>query len=448
MTTERPRVDGLTYSQVLARTAERFGARDALVSPQQGYRRDYRTLRAEVREVARALLSLGVQRGEHVAIWATNLPQWVLVQFATAHIGAVLVNINPAYRGYELQYVLEQADVTTLLLTDRFKSSSYFDLLAEVCPELATSPSGDVRSPACPKLRHVVSVQPRKRPGMLDWEEFLRRAANVSEAELDRREAEVRAEDVVNIQYTSGTTGFPKGAMLTHRNLLMNAYYVGQRLAFTDRDRLCIPVPFYHCFGCVMGTLMCAVHGSADGRARRVVRSAGHAAGDPGRALHRGLWRADHVHRRAESSALRASSTCAVCGPASWPAVPVRSRSCAPVVRAHGRPRHHHRLRADRGVAGHHADGNDRQPGASRRHGRHGAAGRRGAHRRAGTRGAAAAGTAGRIAGARPRHHEGLLQQAGRDRGRDHVRGLAAHRRPGAARRPTATTASPAGSRT
>jgi fatty-acyl-CoA synthase len=182
------------------------------------------------------------------------------VQFAAAQVGAVLVNINPAYRARELAYVLNQADITTLVLTDRYKDSDYFAILAEVCPEMA---AGAWRSAACPKLRHVISIKPEARPGMLGWDDFRQRAAEVADAELDRRAGGVRAEDVVNVQYTSGTTGFPKGAMLTHRNLLMNAFYVGQRLAFTERDRLAIPVPFYHCFGCVMGTLMCAIHGAA-----------------------------------------------------------------------------------------------------------------------------------------------------------------------------------------
>ncbi len=260
---ERPWIDGLTFAQALAQTVTRFGDHDALVFPQFDYRRDYRAFAAEVREAARALLALGVQPGEHVGIWATNLPAWVLMQFATAHIGSVLVNINPAYRSHEVQYVLNQADITTLLLTDQYRSSQYFDLLAGVCPELADCPAGELRSAACPKLRRVISVKEAKRPGMWNWHEFRAQAARASEAELDRRAAAVRGEDVVNIQYTSGTTGFPKGAMLTHRNLLMNAFYVGQRLAFTDRDRLCIPVPFYHCFGCVMGTLMCALYGAA-----------------------------------------------------------------------------------------------------------------------------------------------------------------------------------------
>jgi fatty-acyl-CoA synthase len=248
----RPWVDGLTFADVLERTAGRWPDHDALVFPQTGDRRRFAGFRAEVRREARALLALGVQPGEHVGIWATNWPQWVLTQFATAHIGAVLVNINPAYRSHELAYVLGQADISTLLLTDRFKGPDYFALLAEARG-----------SASLPRLRHVVSIKPEKQPGILGWEEFLARAADVPENDLVRRQAAVRAEDVVNIQFTSGTTGFPKGAMLTHRNLLMNAFYVGQCMGFTDRDRLAIPVPFYHCFGCVMGTLLCAVYGSA-----------------------------------------------------------------------------------------------------------------------------------------------------------------------------------------
>jgi fatty-acyl-CoA synthase len=260
---ERPWVDGLTFPQALARTVERYGAHDAMVFPQLRLRCNYTAFRAEVRETARALLGLGVRKGEHIGIWATNWPQWVLIQFAAAQIGAVLVNINPSYQAHELQYVLKQADITLLLLCDRFKASNYFDLLATVCPELAGCAPGALSAAACPKLRWVVSIQSARRAGMLNWEEFRQRGAQVSDADLNRREAELSAGDVVNIQYTSGTTGFPKGAMLTHRNLLMNAYYVGQRLAFTDRDRLCIPVPFYHCFGCVMGTLLCPLFGAA-----------------------------------------------------------------------------------------------------------------------------------------------------------------------------------------
>jgi fatty-acyl-CoA synthase len=145
-TAERPWVEGLTFERVLTRTVERFGDHDALVFPQLRYRRNYVQFQADVREIACALLALGVKRGEHLGIWATNWPEWVVTQFAAAHVGAVLVNINPAYRAHELEYVLNQADITTLLLTDRFKNSDFFDILAGVCPELATCPPGELRS--------------------------------------------------------------------------------------------------------------------------------------------------------------------------------------------------------------------------------------------------------------------------------------------------------------
>jgi fatty-acyl-CoA synthase len=260
---ERPWVDGRTFSEVLDRTAERHGDRDALVFPWLGHRRNYAQFRDDVRRAARALMALGVERGEHVGIWVTNWPQWVVTQFATARVGAVLVNVNPAYRALELEYVLQQADITTLVLTDRYKTSDYFDLLKEICPEVERDTAGELRVARCPRLRRVVSIKGTGCRGILSWEEFLSRGDRVGEVELERRSAEVTPGDVVNIQYTSGTTGFPKGAMLTHRNLLMNAFYVGERMAFTERDRLCIPVPFYHCFGCVMGTIMCTVRGAA-----------------------------------------------------------------------------------------------------------------------------------------------------------------------------------------
>lgn len=255
-------VDGLTFSQVLERTAQRWPDGEAMVFPQLSYRCTWREFANEVELAARALLALGIQRQEHVGIWATNWPQWVILQFATATVGAVLVNINPAYRLHELEYVLRQADITTLFLTDRYKQSDYFSLIGELCPELYEQGSADRSVTRCPQLRQVVSIQASKLPGMLNWQEFLAQADRVSPDEVRRRATLVRPDDVVNIQYTSGTTGFPKGAMLTHRNLLMNAYYVGERLAMTERDRLCIPVPFYHCFGCVMGTLMCVVYGA------------------------------------------------------------------------------------------------------------------------------------------------------------------------------------------
>ncbi len=261
-----PWVDGLTFAQVLQKTAERYPNQDALVFPKLSYRRSYAEFYADVAEAACALVALGVERGDHVGIWATNWPEWVILQFAVAQVGAVLVNINPSYRAHELDYVLNQADITTLFLTDRFKSSDYEALLTQVCPELPGCAPGQLQSKTCPKLRRVISIKNGTLPGAWNWQEFIAQASGVAlapRAALQQRHAEIRAEDVVNIQYTSGTTGFPKGAMLTHRNLLMNAFYVGQRLHLSERDRICIPVPFYHCFGCVLGTLVCAVYGSA-----------------------------------------------------------------------------------------------------------------------------------------------------------------------------------------
>ena len=255
-----PWVDGLTFSQVLENTAARCGPREALVFPQLGYRRSYTQFQADVTACARALLALGIGPGQHIGMWATNWPEWVIVQFAAASVGAVLVNVNPAYRAHELEYVLNQADIAVLFLTDQFKSTNYFDLLQSVCPNLTP---GELHLDRFPRLKHVVSIKDTGLLGMLTWPQFLGLGHNTAEGELTKRQAAVRAQDVVNIQYTSGTTGFPKGAMLTHRNLLMNAFYVGERLDFHETDRLCIPVPLYHCFGSVMGTLMCAVHGAA-----------------------------------------------------------------------------------------------------------------------------------------------------------------------------------------
>ncbi|MCS7166899.1 MAG: AMP-binding protein [Gemmatales bacterium] len=255
-------VDGLTFPEVLRRTVERWPQREAMVFPQIGYRITWHQFGQEVERAARALLALNIQPNEHVGIWATNWPQWVILQLATATVGAVLVNINPAYRVHELEYILKQADISVLFLTDRFKQSDYFAMLRELCPELTSCPLELRPSVRCPRLRHVISIQSTKLPGMKNWEEFLNLAEQVAVEAVHHRAEFLSPHDVVNIQYTSGTTGFPKGAMLTHRNLLLNAYYVGERLGFTENDRLCIPVPFYHCFGCVMGTLMCVIYGA------------------------------------------------------------------------------------------------------------------------------------------------------------------------------------------
>lgn len=260
--TQTPWVDGLTIGQVLSETARRFGEREALVFPQLGRRWTWRQFADDVDAAAQGLLSLGIQTGEHVALWATNVPQWVLLQFATARIGAVLVNINPAYRPFELQYVLAQSDAVALFLVDQFKTSNYFAMLAEVCPEIGSAAAGQVNSPRYPKLRNIVAIHGQPPAGLLLWDAMVERGRQIDHRDLDRLAARLQPHQPINIQYTSGTTGFPKAAMLSHRNLLLNAYHVGGCQRFTERDRLCIPVPFYHCFGCVLGTLACAVYGT------------------------------------------------------------------------------------------------------------------------------------------------------------------------------------------
>jgi fatty-acyl-CoA synthase len=260
---ETPWVDGLTIGQALRESSQRFPDREALVFAASGYRRTYRELEAEVSRCAKGLIALGIERGQHVAIWATNVPQWPLLQLATARIGAVLVTINPAYRAFELEYVLRQSDAVALFLVDRFKTSDYFAMLGEVCPELSGAMPNRLQTDKFPRLRTVVSLSGATPAGALSWKSMIEEGATVSDQTLAEREKGLSPGDAINIQYTSGTTGFPKAATLSHRNLLYNAYYVGQCQRITEADRICVPVPFYHCFGCVMGVLCSVVHGAA-----------------------------------------------------------------------------------------------------------------------------------------------------------------------------------------
>ena len=263
-------IDGyMTIGEVLDRQADRFPDNDALVNTETGERYTYGEFRSEVERVARGLMSIGIGRGDHVGIWATNYTEWVLAQFATAKIGAVLVNVNPAYRTHELAYLLEQSEANTLILIGQFRTSDYVAMVNEQVPELKDCAPGKLRCERFPHLRNLVFIPPHdgSNPptpsGMWRWEEVVARADSVNEAELRSRQSQCDPDDVVNIQYTSGTTGNPKGAMLTHHNLVTNAIHTGDAMELTELDRLCIPVPFYHCFGCVLGTLACVTHGSA-----------------------------------------------------------------------------------------------------------------------------------------------------------------------------------------
>ena len=255
-------VEGLTIGQVLDETTRRYGDHDALVLPQLGFRLTYRQLSEKVDEAARGLLALGLTRGDHVALWATNVPQWVVLQLATARLGIVLVTVNPAYRAFELRYVLGQCDAKALFLVDRFKSSDYFAMLAEVCPELSAAEPGQLSAAGFPNLRWAVALKGGTPPGTISWDEMCRRGS-ARRDDLAALQAALSPGDAINIQYTSGTTGFPKAATLSHRNLLLNAYFVGECQRFTAQDRVCVPVPLYHCFGCVLGSMCSVVYGAA-----------------------------------------------------------------------------------------------------------------------------------------------------------------------------------------
>ncbi|MCI0863166.1 MAG: AMP-binding protein [Chloroflexi bacterium] len=257
-----------TIGDLLDSQTERFSDRDALVHVEAGTRFTYRELKDECDRVARGLMALGIEKGHHVGIWVTNYSEWVVAQFATAKIGAVLVTVNPSYRTHELEYVLKQSEANALILIGQFRTSDYVAMTNEVVPELKDSAPGELRCADLPYLRNVVFIPPpsdtgTKTPdGMWSWEDVRQKSADTSEADLTQRQASCGPDDTINIQYTSGTTGNPKGAMLTHYNLVANGYYSGEGMKFTEEDRLCIPVPFYHCFGCVLGNLACVTHGS------------------------------------------------------------------------------------------------------------------------------------------------------------------------------------------
>jgi fatty-acyl-CoA synthase len=256
-------VDGLTIGQVLRETARRYPRQDAYVFCHLGVRSTWEELDRHVDQVARSLLALGFRPGDHLGVWATNVPEWVQLQFATARIGVVLVTINPAYRCSEFCYTLQQSDVRGVALVDRFKSSNFVAILQEACPELCTSQPGQLSSRSFPKLQFAISLRGERPPGMLSWQDLLAHADSTSPEELAAVEADLDPGAAINIQYTSGTTGHPKGATLSHRNILLNAYYAGLCQRLTHADRVCLPVPLYHCFGCVLGTLCCLVHGAA-----------------------------------------------------------------------------------------------------------------------------------------------------------------------------------------
>ena len=253
---------GMTIGEMLDGIAAKYPETDAVVSVHQNIRWTYREFLDRVNQVARGLMGLGVEKGGRVGIWGMNHAEWVVVQFATAKIGAIMVNINPAYRTYELEYVLKQAEIQTLLIQGRFKTSDYVGMFYEACPEAYEQKPGRIASEKFPFLKNVVFIGDIPYNGMFTWDELLKKADEITTDELAERGESLAFDDAINIQYTSGTTGFPKGVVLTHHSVLNNGYIIGEGMGFSEKDRLCIPVPFYHCFGMVLSNLAAVTHGT------------------------------------------------------------------------------------------------------------------------------------------------------------------------------------------
>lgn len=251
-----------TVGEIVKEAARKFPDTEAYVYPEHGIRKTYKEFDKETDELAKAFIGMGIQKGEHVAIWSDNKREWLLSQFATGKMGAVLVTVNTNYQEKELEYLLQQSDATTLILCESFKGTSYLDIVRAICPEIIHSEKGNILSEKFPHFKRVIVMTDNEYKGMYSWAELLSHADKVSDDTLENALKSLHNEEVINIQYTSGTTGFPKGVMLSHKNVVNNGQLVGDYIYLTEKDRLCIPVPFFHCFGCVMGTIASVTHGT------------------------------------------------------------------------------------------------------------------------------------------------------------------------------------------
>jgi fatty-acyl-CoA synthase len=254
---------GETIGAAFDRTVSRYPDRDALIVRHQDVRWTWAALGARVDALAAGLLAIGLIPGDRIGIWAPNCSEWTLMQFATAKAGLILVNINPAYRRAELEYALNKVECKALVLAPALKTSDYLAIVQDLAPELATAAPHDLHAAALPHLRSVIRLGTASTPGMVNFDEVAKAGGEAQRAQLTELAGTLQFDDPINIQFTSGTTGFPKGATLTHRNILNNGFFVGEAIKLTHEDRLCAPVPLYHCFGMVMANLGCMTHGAA-----------------------------------------------------------------------------------------------------------------------------------------------------------------------------------------
>jgi fatty-acyl-CoA synthase len=253
---------GETIGEHFCRAALRWPQREALVVRHQNVRWNYAELKQRVDDLAAGLLALGLQPGDRIGIWAPNCVEWVLTQFASARAGLILVTVNPAYRTSELEHALRKSGCKALVLAPSFKTSDYLAMLRELAPEIAHAEPGHLRADRLPALRHVIHLGEGSEPGMLPFADVQHAGGQQERQRLEELNAKLQFDDPINIQFTSGTTGAPKGATLTHHNILNNAFFVAEAMGLREGDRLCIPVPLYHCFGMVMSTLSCVTHGA------------------------------------------------------------------------------------------------------------------------------------------------------------------------------------------
>ncbi len=253
----------ITVGRLLEQVADKYPHQTAIKYIDRPYQRTWKEFDEECVRFAKGLMAVGIGKGDHVAIWATNVPQWLIALFATAKIGAVLVTVNTSYKIFELEYLLRQSDSKALILIDGFKDADYLQIIGELCPTLKTSKPGQLDEPALPYLKSVIYAGAHCPEGMVHWNDLEHWGKSVDHAEFEALYHSLDPHDVINIQYTSGTTGFPKGVMLTHYNIVNNGMSIGDCMRLTHEDKLCIPVPFFHCFGLVLAIMACVTHASS-----------------------------------------------------------------------------------------------------------------------------------------------------------------------------------------